>query len=930
MNIFESLEKVIDKKSNTSVSDVPQPRDYQLGVNVGAPVRVSADMTFYEARHRAIIARPAWLRRVVVGSYFIPVALAVWDAMLSSHSSVVLNVFGGVAGGLMIDSAFWIPLKLYTNARARRIMYATATTSKNQTKFARVFDLAFQEAWHLTFGVDDLNFVASNGHVMRGQYRRVRDGSDLHFDAVNYTRDSHGKISGDYVFSKEFVEKNRVAGVRIPAQLASAKTTFADHLINILNDRIKLENLNTWHVQWNGVDGFVFPLMSPTLPNVVRFGNFFDGRYMTYPKILLGAGAGNTGKYVDLHEHAHLLMGGTTGGGKSNQLNVVLVQLLLERFEGRRDIHIWLVDMKRVELSMYRKYVDQVLTDDESAFQVLTFFAEKMKERYEYMEEHGIRNFLDSDMNDEYFLIVDEAAQLFGEFKEPRDLKEKRQAAYDAFSRVMALGRAAGFHIIMATQRPDADSIGLRERELMGWRIAGKLTSTISSSMVLGEQDHAATQLSGKKGEMVFKKIGQLAEPYQAVFLPDDELADILHHFDDKPQPERITFDDDTKEKEMTKDEVFEFFNEKKAPKPPKTSDDSKVKKDDKKDEFGFDGDVKDLVADDTETTKKAKKHIEGFVYENDEIVGRVPAPDPIGKEPLIPAEPKRALRKVRQSDIDARLSEFIGLDKLKTEMQDYARIVEIQKMRENEGLAVSAMSYHSMYLGNPGTGKTTFARVLGDIYVAAGVLKVGHVVEVDRSKLVAGYIGQTAKLTYAKCVEALDGVLFVDEAYTLTGVTGSHDTTGQEALDTIMKFMEDYRDRIAVIFAGYPDETRKLYDMNPGMRSRVGREFIFEDYDDIELVRIFLSLVKKNQYKVDDNVVSAVAVYISSIATPLRGTKEFSNARLVRNIFEEVIRRQSLRLAKMPKKSMDRDALITITQADVPVIKNEEDENNE
>jgi S-DNA-T family DNA segregation ATPase FtsK/SpoIIIE len=140
-------------------------------------------------------------------------------------------------------------------------------------------------------------------------------------------------------------------------------------------------------------------------------------------------------------------------------------------------------------------------------------------------------------------LIVDETAQLFGNFRESKKKRDEREAAYYSFAKVMAMGRAAGFHLIMATQRPDSESINLRERELMGWRIAGKLTSAMSSSMLLGEQDHTAAELSGKKGEMILKKIGSQAERYQSVYLPDEELFYILQHFDDNSQPEKITIE---------------------------------------------------------------------------------------------------------------------------------------------------------------------------------------------------------------------------------------------------------------------------------------------------------------------------------------------------------------------------------------------------
>jgi AAA+ superfamily predicted ATPase/energy-coupling factor transporter ATP-binding protein EcfA2 len=921
--LWKAIDQAIDRKNGVDTTTQTQPRDYHSGTGVQS-VRQSADMTYSEARHRAILSRPTWEKRLLIGTYIFPFVLGLYGAILAPYWFVTQIIEGAFSGSMMM-LVVWIPVRLHTNSRARRLMYSTATTPATKSKFARVVDGAFQESWHLTFGEDELVFTdPKNGHVMRGGYKRIRDGSDLSFETIQYARGKDGKPSSDFAFPDEFIAKNMVARVTIPAQLADAKVSFANHFINILNDRVKLPNIVTWHMVWKNAEGAIFPLLRPTLPDMVGFGNFFDGRYQTYPKVFLGLGAGKKPMFVDFHEHAHLMMAGTTGGGKSNQLNVMLVSLLLERYFGQREIHIWLVDMKRVELGFYRDYVDGVLTNDESAFEVINFFSRKMMERYEYMEANGIRNFLHSDMKDEYFLVVDEAAQLFGNFSESKQKKEAREAAYDSFSKVMALGRAAGFHILLATQRPDSESINLRERELMGWRVAGKLTSAMSSSMALGEQDHAATELDGTKGRMVVKKIGTQAEQYQAVYLPDEELFDILRHFDDKPQPKRIEIDNTvTNTKKFTHDDVFEpfVFESPKPPKIEKKNDDSKPSINKKEEDFGFTGDLENVVGDtvSSENVKK-KKHIEGLMYdENDQISGREPLADPISGEVVIPPEPKRALRKVRISDVEEELKKFVGLESLKKEMLDYSKIIQIQKQREEQGLPASKMSYHAMFLGNPGTGKTTFARILGDIFVASGVLKLGHIVEVDRSQLVGGYIGHTAKITYAKCVQAMDGVLLVDEAYELFSKSGANDSSGSESLNAIMKFMEDFRDRIVVVFAGYPAETRKLYTINPGMRSRIGKEFVFEDYSDMEMVKIFIEYARQNQYRIEPDTLSSAANYITAVASPLRGTKEFANARLVRNVWEEVVRRQSLRLSSMKKKDIDRDALTTILPEDFP-----------
>jgi AAA+ superfamily predicted ATPase len=308
------------------------------------------------------------------------------------------------------------------------------------------------------------------------------------------------------------------------------------------------------------------------------------------------------------------------------------------------------------------------------------------------------------------------------------------------------------------------------------------------------------------------------------------------------------------------------------------------------------------------------KKH---FVYnEKEELIGRVPVDNYLEKEVKIPPIPETEMRHVRMQEIEEQLSFFVGLTSLKKEMQDYAKVIQVMKERANRGLISPPLNLHAMFLGNPGTGKTSFARILGDVYVATGMLRVGHVVEVDRSKLVGAYVGHTAKLTYAKCVEALDGVLFVDEAYTLMGDT--KDAFGTEALNTIMKFMEDHRDRIAVVFAGYPEETKKLYQVNPGMQSRISKEFYFTDYSNEELLTILHRLFQESGYVLENGVDELLFQVIADQSKTIRGTKEFSNARMARNLFESVIRQQFIRLANLT--SRNEEELVKIVPLDIPV----------
>jgi SpoVK/Ycf46/Vps4 family AAA+-type ATPase len=215
------------------------------------------------------------------------------------------------------------------------------------------------------------------------------------------------------------------------------------------------------------------------------------------------------------------------------------------------------------------------------------------------------------------------------------------------------------------------------------------------------------------------------------------------------------------------------------------------------------------------------------------------------------------------------------------------------------------------VFVGNPGTGKTTVARIIAGIYQSLGIVSKGHLVEVDRSGLVAGYIGQTAIRTTEVVKSALGGVLLIDEAYALAG--GGDRDFGQEAIDELVKGMEDHRREFAVIVAGYPEEMAEFLDANPGLRSRFPKTISFPDYTIDELVGIFRDLGQTSQYAPDDGAVAAVRAWFERCP---RG-KGFGNARVARNLFEEAQRRQAWRLRDVTDPTPEQ--LATLTAADIP-----------
>lgn len=239
-------------------------------------------------------------------------------------------------------------------------------------------------------------------------------------------------------------------------------------------------------------------------------------------------------------------------------------------------------------------------------------------------------------------------------------------------------------------------------------------------------------------------------------------------------------------------------------------------------------------------------------------------------------------------------LEKLVGLEPVKREVYKLASFIDIQRKRERMGLRAAPISYHCVFTGNPGTGKTTVARILAEIYHEMGVVKKGHLVETDRSGLIGEYVGQTAVKTNKIVDAALDGVLFIDEAYSL--IQGGEKDYGREAIATLLKRMEDDRKRLVVILAGYTDEMKAFIDSNPGLQSRFNRYIEFPDYSAEELARIFLQKAKECQYTCDGDVQASI-VDIMERAVAAKD-KNFGNGRFVRNLFETAIQRQAVRLS--------------------------------
>ena len=258
-----------------------------------------------------------------------------------------------------------------------------------------------------------------------------------------------------------------------------------------------------------------------------------------------------------------------------------------------------------------------------------------------------------------------------------------------------------------------------------------------------------------------------------------------------------------------------------------------------------------------------------------------------------------------------AELEAMTGLQGVKVEINKLISRLQVEKKRQAQGLAVSSMSLHMVFKGPPGVGKTEVARRLGAIYRDLGILKKGHVVETDRAGLVAGYIGQTAPKTKDKIAEAMDGILFIDEAYALTSGPNGPDQFGQEAVDTLLKEMEDKRDRLVVIVAGYPQEMRAFINSNPGLESRFTKTIEFQSYSAGELIEIFKGMLGRDDLRLASEWPEGElrAWFASRASDP-----HFGNARAARTLVERVREAQAHRLAH----GGDGDDLQTVIAQDV------------
>jgi SpoVK/Ycf46/Vps4 family AAA+-type ATPase len=264
--------------------------------------------------------------------------------------------------------------------------------------------------------------------------------------------------------------------------------------------------------------------------------------------------------------------------------------------------------------------------------------------------------------------------------------------------------------------------------------------------------------------------------------------------------------------------------------------------------------------------------------------------------------------------DLLKELDALVGLHLVKGDVRQLINFLKVQKMREEKGMVALPISRHLVFYGNPGTGKTTIARLLAQVYRSLQVLSRGHLIETDRGDLVAGYVGQTALKVKEVVNQALGGVLFIDEAYALNA-EGRGNDFGQEAVETLLKMMEDHRHDLVVIVAGYTDKMEEFISSNPGLRSRFNKFLLFEDYTPEQLVEIFKGFCAKASFKLTPDAEQRLLDLFQLVS--LARDESFGNARTARNVFEMTISKQANRIVTLP--NINEEVLATIGEVDIP-----------
>jgi len=696
---------------------------------------------------------------------------------------------------------------------------------------------------------------------------------------------------------------------------------------------------------------------------------FFQTSKFALP-IALGKTTANENCVADLAKMPHLLMTGSTGQGKSVCINTIIASLLYKKHPA--ELKFIMVDLKKVELALFSKierhYLaklpdsdEAIITDTRKAVRTLNSLMIEMGNRYELLKDAQVRNmqeyntkFIQRQLNPMYghrflsyiVLIVDEFADL---------IVTARQEIETPIVHLAKLAGIVGIHMIISTNYPSVDIITRAIQANFPARLAFRVTTKMDLRTFL---DTGETNRLIGPGDMLFSTESETIR-LQCAFIDTPEVEVLTEYIGaQRAYPTALLLPEvegeatETKEfDESERDPLFEeaalivvqtqqgsasmlqrelklgynragrIIDQLERAGVVSPFEGSKAREVKIANEMALEQFLKEIDCRET-FQKNIVPQKKWFVEKKEEIPQQIFRPQ--FKNNFY--EESRTLSIEKKEEIPQKISQpsknnpyeelrtLIGLASVKMEISTLANFIKIQQERQLKGLKTSHPSYHCVFTGNPGTGKTTVARIVAEIYKELGILKKGHLVETDRSGLVAEYVGLTAVKTNKIIDTALDGVLFIDEAYSLISESGND--YGKEAIATLLKRMEDNRDRLVVILAGYTTEMQQFIDSNPGLQSRFNRYIEFSDYSDEELYQIFELNLKQFDYTIAKDAIIPLQEYLTKIV--VSKDKNFGNARFVRNLFEKTIERQANRLSM--EVNLTNEKLSKICFVDIPM----------
>ncbi len=676
----------------------------------------------------------------------------------------------------------------------------------------------------------------------------------------------------------------------------------------------------------------------------------FQESQMELP-LALGKTINNEAFIVDLTTVPHLLIAGSSGLNASLGLDTILFSLLYKKHPN--ELKFVLIDLNKIELNAYSRIANKfmaaligeepIVTDAKNAMRMLQSIYDLINIRYNLFEKAGVSNIKDYSHKyinrmlklieghcyQEYIvLVINELGDLIMTYGEK---------AESLIVSIAKRGSAVGVHMIITTKRPTKSIVTDAIKNSIPGRIAFKMGAECDSQVILGHPD--ANRLIGL-GDMLYLN-GNEFERVQCADVAPAEIERVNEYISDQvgpveplelPEPAFVkdtTYDKDSVDVDSLDPYLGEAAH---AVVISQMGSTSMIQRRfsigynragrimDQLEMIGVVGAAKGSIPREVLVQSVDELMLKLAKYKRSSCTSQqaVPTSSLLSGQTHMSEGTKqdadlqnRGKESIVPNPLDA-LMNLIGLSSVKEEIVSLVNFIKLNKKRAEQGLPVTQIAYHCVFTGNPGTGKTTVARLLAGIFKELGVLKKGQLVETDRSGLVAEYIGQTAVKTNKIIDSALDGVLFIDEAYTLA--QGGSQDYGHEAIATLLKRMEDNRDRLIVILAGYGSEMKTFIDSNPGLRSRFNRYINFPDYTSKELLAIFQQYLKKQQYVLSESALRQTVNFLKQEVA--KGKSDFGNARFVRNLFEKAITQQANRLANI--EDCDKDLLKRIEEEDI------------